>query len=45
MSISFNSNNRFNLIEDGVKTNINSEKVKRVKDEMYGKKYGKATEK
>lgn len=42
---SFNSNNRFNLIEVGVKTNIDSEKVKSVKDKMYGKKYGKATEK
>ena len=39
------SNNLLNLIEYGVKTNIDSEKVKNVKDDMYGKKYGKATEK
>ena len=42
---SFKSNNLINLIELGVITNIDSEKVESVKDDMYGKKYGKATEK
>ena len=41
----FSSNNKKNLIEIGVNTNIKSKKVDNVIDDMYGKKYGKATEK
>jgi hypothetical protein len=42
---SYSSNDHFHLIETGVITNIDSERVLSVKDDMYGKKYGKATEK